>query len=431
MQKETLTFVVVGSGGREAAFARRLSQDDHIVWVVPGREGCIPSSVPLDGRELLEVCLSIKADVYLIGPEAPLVDGLADHLRNMGKLVIGPGADGAMLEGSKIWMKQLLDEASVPTAVWQEGGFAEIEDLLEFINHLGGNAVVKTSYLAAGKGVEVFHNDADAAGLDAIAKTSPLESGRRVVVEEVLEGKELSMFFLCDGKRAVYMGSAQDYKYLEIGGERFMTGGVGSYSPVEWHTPELIDQVTTTIVQPTLKTLQARGIDYRGFLFCGLMLTPDGPKVLEYNIRFGDPEAQVVLPRIKGNLGHILLEAAQGEMTSPIELSDSAAVCVVLCAEGYPADPVAGHTITGIADAEALRQVHVLQAGTREGPHASIQVAGGRVLNVVGECTWNPEYFVTTKLVEVARTRAYEAGAKISWPGMVLPDYIAAEAVNS
>lgn len=416
--------VVVGSGGREAALARRLRQDspERVVFVVPGREGCIIGSEPLDGRSLLETCLSLDADLYVVGPEQPLVDGLADELRAAGNLVVGPGTDGAQLEGSKIWMKQLLDDAGVPTAAWQAGGFAEIEDLLEFINYLGGNAVVKTSYLAAGKGVEVFRNDADAAGRDAIAKTSPLESGRHVVVEEVLEGQEFSMFFLCDGKRAVFCGSAQDYKYLVKDGVSHMTGGVGSYSPVEWHTPDLIDQVNTIIVQPTLQALQTRGIDYRGFLFVGGMLTAEGPKVLEYNIRFGDPEAQTVLPRIIGDFGQMLYEVAHGQLTSEVVLVDQAAVCVVACGRDYPASSQFDALIswqTGIDyDGEHCYRLH---AGTREAPHAMIATDGGRVLNFVG----------LGSRVSTARRRAYELARSVEWDGMVLPDYIAAEADSS
>lgn len=416
--------VVVGSGGREAALARRLRQDspERVVFVVPGREGCILGSEPLDGRSLLDVCLSLNGDLYVIGPEAPLVDGLADDLRKQDKLVVGPGADGAQLEGSKIWMKQLLDDAGVPTAAWQEGGFAEIEDLLEFINYLGGSVVVKTDYLAAGKGVGVFHKDPDAAGRDAIQKTSPLESGRRVVVEEVLEGQELSMFFLCDGQRAVFVGSAQDYKYLIKDGVSYMTGGVGSYSPVEWHTPELIDLVTTTIAQPTLKALQARGIDYRGFLFCGLMLTTDGPKVLEYNIRFGDPEAQTVLPRIIGDLGQRLYEAAHGQLTSPVLLDDRAAVCVVACGRDYPVASQLDALINWQAGVDYDGEhAYLLHSGTREAPHAMIATDGGRVLNFVG----------LGSRVSTARRRAYKLARSVEWDGMVVPDYIAAEAVSA
>lgn len=417
-----MKITVVGSGGREHALVRAFQKHGHQVTITPGRPGCIPGSVPLEGRSLLESCLSLDADLYVVGPEQPLVDGLADELRAEGKHVFGPGVDGAQLEGSKIWMKDLLQ--GVPTARYRSFTPGQEDAAENYIRNTSGPWVIKTDYLAGGKGVLVTNNLDDAIA-DARIKLS--KGG--IVIEEALEGPEFSMFFLTDGHQAVFCGSAQDYKYLEIDGVSHMTGGVGSYSPVGWHGQELIDQVATTIVEPTLAALRSRGIEYRGVLYVGGMLTPDGPKVLEYNIRFGDPEAQVVLPRIEGDLGQIMYEVASGELVSEVALNDTAAVCVVVCVQGYPSDPQTGDVI--IINAEYDSWGYVLQAGTKRDKHENLVSAGGRALNAIGLCEWNPEYFTEEKLLEAARTRAYGLAARINFDGMVVPDYIAAEAVSA
>lgn len=387
------------AGGREQALARKMRSQGHVVVLSTDPE-------------------AEQADLFVGGPEAPLVDGVADRLRAQGKLVFGPGADGAQLEGSKAWMKQLLTDAGVPTARWQSGTIAESGPLLEFIDELGGNAVVKTDYLAGGKGAKVWHHR-DEALHDVISKCEPYGSGRAVVVEEVLVGREFSVFAICDGQRAVSFGSAQDYKYLPRDGELLMTGGVGSYSPVDWVTPELTELVMATCIRPTLKALQARGIDYRGVLYWGGMLLPDGRVMtLEYNIRFGDPEIQSVLPRLESDLAVILMQAAQGDIQTPIIFGNLASVCVVLCSEGYPDSPRLGDVISGVKDAESERFTHVLLAGAERNDTGELISAGGRTLNVVGQCEWDTRYNTPEKLLEVARARAYDAAAKINWPGM-------------
>lgn len=385
-----MKIVVFGkAGGREQAMARKMREQGHKVVLSTNPE-------------------AEEADLFVGGPEAPLVDGMADRLRAQGKLVFGPGADGAQLEGSKVWMKQLLTEAGVPTASWMAGGFGDSEDLLEFINYRGGRVVVKTDYLMGGKGAAVWQ-DADDAGKDVIAKTYPAGSGRLVVVEDALEGREFSVFAVCDGTKAVSFGSAQDYKYLPRDGELLMTGGVGSYSPVDWVTPELTELVMQTCIQPTLDALRARGIDYRGVLYWGGMLLADGSVMtLEFNIRFGDPEIQVVLPRLESDLAVLLSRAAAGHLDVPVRFNDQACVCVVMCSEGYPNDPVTGGVITGIDDAEPMEDVHVLQAATTQGDHGEVLAAGGRTLNVVA----------SGKSVGSARNTAYMAAAKINWPGV-------------
>lgn len=418
---------VVGSGGREHALVRAFERHGHHVAITPGRPGCIPGSFNAPPEQF-------DADLFVVGPEAPLVDGLADRLRAQGKLVFGPGADGAQLEGSKIWMKNLLQSAKVPTAPFvivhadSEGSQIDAE---AFIARHRGCAAVKTDGLAGGKGVGVW-NSIKLANRDVIDKLSGEafgEAGKRLVVEQRLYGREFSVFAICDGQNAVCIGSAQDYKILRHNQQEFMTGGVGSYAPVDWVTDELQARVMTECIEPTLRALQARGIDYRGFLYWGGMLLDDGRiMTLEYNIRLGDPEAQVVLPRIDSDLAVMLSRAASGHLDVPIRFNDSAAVCVVLCADGYPNHPVTGQGIVGIADAEEVSQVHVLQAGTRKSPQGFIEVAAGRCLNVVGQCEWGTHYNTPQKVLEVARVRAYDAAGKISWPGMITPDYIAADA---
>jgi len=392
--------VVFGkAGGREQALARKMREQGHEVALTTNPE-------------------AEEADLFVGGPEAPLVDGMADQLRAQGKLVFGPGADGAQLEGSKAWMKQLLTDAGVPTARWQCGTIADSTRLHRFIDELGGSAVVKTDYLMGGKGAAVWH-DAEAAKHDVVHKCEPYGSGRTVVVEEVLEGREFSVFAICDGKEAASFGSAQDYKYLPRDGQLLMTGGVGSYSPVDWVTPELTELVMRTCIQPTLDILRVRGIDYRGVLYWGGMLMPDGRVMtLEYNIRFGDPEIQSVLPRLESDLAVILSRAAAGSLDVPIRFNDNASVCVVLCSEGYPDTPRLGDVITGVEDAESERFTHVLSAGTERNGTGDLVSAGGRTLNVVGQCEWGTCYNTPEKVLEVARARAYDAVAKINWLGM-------------
>lgn len=378
--------VVFGKpGGREQALARKMREQGHEVVLTINPE-------------------AEEADLYVGGPEAPLVDGMADRLRAQGKLVFGPGADGARLEGSKAAMKAILKAAGVPTARYGVF-FPDHQDEVEgFFRRETGPWAIKTDYLAGGKGVLVTGNPEEATA-DAMSK---LQKGK-IVVEEALEGREFSVFAVCDGTKAVSFGSAQDYKYLPREGKLYMTGGVGSYSPVDWINPELIELVMQTCIQPTLEALQARGIDYRGVLYWGGMLLPDGRVItLEYNIRFGDPEIQVILPRLETDLALLLLQAAQGDIQVSAKFSDQACVCVVLCSENYPDNPVTGDIITGINEVEAMENVHVLHAGTDQRPNGDVLTAGGRTLNVVATAT----------TVGIARNRAYHAAAKIYWPGI-------------
>ena len=390
---------VVGSGGREHALAHVLGRH-HDVVVTPGNPG-IPGSVLTPPEEL-------EADLMVIGPEAPLVAGLADRLRCAGRLVFGPGADGARLEGSKAWMKEVLVDAGVPTA--GHGAFDDEVAALAYLDTMGDLFVVKTDGLAAGKGVLVTTDRAEA--VDAVRSylsgDAFGDAGRTLVIEEGLSGPELSILAICDGSTATALAPAQDFKRLGDGDAGPNTGGMGAYSPVPVATEAVVDSLMANAVEPTLAALRGRGIDYRGVLYCGLMFTPDGPRVLEYNVRFGDPETQVVLPRLTSDLGELLAGAAGGRLGPEPTFDDGAAVAVVCASEGYPASPRTGDRIAGLDAASDMADVTVFAAGVGADPDGGLVTAGGRVLTVTGR----------GPTVDDARRRAYEAVAGISWPGM-------------
>ena len=398
---------VVGSGGREHALAVALSRTANVV-VTPGNAGMAALGIECVGERP-------DADLYVIGPEAPLVAGLADEMRAAGKLVFGPGADGAQLEGSKAWMKDLLSEAGVPTARY--GVFDTAGPAIEFLRSLPGPWVIKTDGLAAGKGVLVT-DDLVGAEDDVRAKLSGTafgEAGRTVVIEEFLDGAELSLMAVCDGKAARPLAAAQDFKRSGNSDTGANTGGMGAYSPVPSVDAALIEHISETAIQPTLGALAARGIDYRGVLYAGVMLTAAGPRILEFNVRFGDPETQVVLPRWEGDVAAALAAAAGGHLdeAEPWSFSADAAVCVVLAARGYPAAPEVGAPITGL-DADFGPEVNVYSAGVGPG----LVTAGGRVLGVTA----------TGPTVGEARRRAYDAVSLVSWPGIKYRTDIAAHA---
>ena len=390
---------VVGSGGREACLALVLARH-HEVVVTPGNPG-IAGSVATAPEDL-------EADLFVVGPEAPLVDGLADRLRAQGKRVFGPGAAGAQLEGSKSWMKELVTTAGVPTARY--GHFDEVAAAVGFLRTLPGPYVVKTDGLAAGKGVFVTDDLAAAEDdvRDKLSGASFGDAGRSVVVEEGMSGPEVSVFLVCDGTRAVALAPAQDFKRVGDDDTGPNTGGMGAYSPLEWLPADFADDVVARFAEPTLAELRRRGIDYRGLLYAGLMVTPDGPKLVEYNIRFGDPDSQVVLLRLTSDLGALLAEAADGALVSAPTFDDGAAVLVVAAAEGYPATPRTGDVIDGLDAAAAVEGATVLCAGVAADAQGWLATAGGRVIEVVGQGSD----------VAGARASAYASLACISWPGM-------------
>jgi phosphoribosylamine---glycine ligase len=400
---------VVGSGGREHAMAVALARTASVVVAPgnPGMEAGLAAGVALECTA--QSPEAVSADLYVIGPETPLVAGLADRLRAAGKLVFGPGAEGARLEGSKAWMKEVLVEAGVPTAAY--GSFDSLEPAVAFLRALDGPPyVVKTDGLAAGKGVLVTSSLDDAID-DVRAKLTGDafgDAGRRVVIEEGLVGEELSVMALCDGRDAVALSAAQDFKRIGDGDSGPNTGGMGAYSPVAMAGPDLVDQVIGWAVKPTLAALRSRGIDYRGVLYAGVMLTAEGPKVLEFNVRFGDPEAQVLFPRWQGDVAEVLSAAAAGELGHPPGFGSDAAVCVVMAAPGYPTSPTVGDRIEGLNEAAMLEGVQLYAAGVGRDTKGRLVTAGGRVLGVTAVAA-SPD---------AARARAYEAVGMIDWPGV-------------
>jgi phosphoribosylamine---glycine ligase len=409
--------LVVGSGGREHALAHVLARTAEVV-VAPGNPGMAAAGVECTNAPIE----SVDADLVVVGPEAPLVDGLADRLRADGRLVYGPGADGARLEGSKAWMKEVVSAAGLPTAA--HGSFTEVEPALEFLRSLPQPWVVKTDGLAAGKGVLVTDSliDAEDDVRAKLAGSSFGDAGRTVVIEEGMVGPELSILAVCDGQRAVALAPAQDFKRARDGDAGPNTGGMGAFSPVPTVSDELVREVLDRFVHPTLAELRRRGIDYRGTLYAGLMLTDGGPKLVEYNVRFGDPEAQVVLPRVSSDLAELLAAAAGGDLeaVAPPTFDDDATVVVVLASQGYPGTPRTGDPIAGLAEAAAVEGVTIYHAavGERDGV---LVTAGGRVLNVVG----------TGPTIAEARRRAYRGADRVSWPGVHRRRDIAVEAARS
>jgi phosphoribosylamine---glycine ligase len=423
--------LVVGSEGRAHALAWALGNSASVDDVVaaPGNPGIAAMGsrcVPVDANDpaaVAQLAGEIAPDLVVISPEEPLVRGVADALRAHGSLVFGPGADGARLEGSKAWMKSVLAEAGVPTARHAAFTADQEDEALAFLERLPGFYVVKTDGLAAGKGVIVTESldEARNAVRDDLSGQAFGEAGRTVVIEEGLTGPELSLLVVCNGTtEGLPLAPAQDFKRIGEGDRGPNTGGMGAYSPVPIAGADVVDEVMERAVAPTLHALAARDIRYHGVLYAGLMLTREGLKVLEYNVRFGDPEAQVVLPRLASDFAQLCLDAAEGRSGLDPQFRDDACVTVVLATEGYPASPRKGDVIEGLDAAEKLPGATVFHAATQLADGRLI-TAGGRVLDVTA---------VAPTLAE-ARARAYEAAGQISWPGVRYRRDIAAAAVES
>jgi phosphoribosylamine--glycine ligase len=398
-----MNILLLGSGGREDALAWRLKQSpscDRLV-AAPGNPGvarwaeCLALD-PCDANAVLGLAASMAADLVVIGPEAPLVGGVADALRARGFLVFGPNAAAAQLEGSKGFTKDLCAREGIPTA-----RYVRIETEADALAALGGftiPVVIKADGLAAGKGVTVAMSRDEAESAIRAAGDGPM------VIEEFLEGEEASLFALVDGERAVVLASAQDHKRVGEGDSGPNTGGMGAYSPAPVLTPELEQRAMDEIVLPTARAMVAAGTPFSGALFAGLMLTSEGPKLIEYNVRFGDPECEAIMPRITGDFARLLRDVASGQHFEPPALSAEASITVVVAARGYPGAPAAGAEIAGIDEAEAIEGVTVFQAGTRS-ELGRLVASGGRVLAVTA---------MGAKLA-VARDRAYRAVDRISF----------------
>jgi phosphoribosylamine---glycine ligase len=379
--------LVVGTGAREHAITRALSLDPAVteLHAAPGNPGIGALATlhvvnPLDGPAVAELATSLRADLVVVGPEAPLVAGVADRVRDAGIPVFGPSAEGARLEGSKAFAKEVMAAAGFPTAAPRVA--TDLAQVAAALDEFGAPYVVKDDGLAAGKGV-VVTDDRDEALAHAHACLE--KQNGRVVIEEYLDGPEVSLFVLSDGTDVVPLVPAQDFKRAYDDDEGPNTGGMGAYSPLPWAPEGLVDEVVETVAKPTIAEMARRGTPFAGVLYVGLALTSNGLRVVEFNARFGDPETQVVLARLATPLAGVLLASATGGLGAlpPLQWRDDAAVTVVVAADGYPAAPRSGDPITGVVQANALDDVHVLHAGTSSADGV-LHSAGGRVLSVVG-----------------------------------------------
>ncbi len=407
-----MNVLLIGSGGREHALAWKLAQSPKLgrLFAAPGNPGIaeeaeLASVDPSDHQAVLDFCRAQDVGLVVIGPEAPLVEGLADSLRAAAVAVFGPGRIPAQLEGSKGFTKDLCARHGIPTARYvRAGSRAEAEDALA---GFGLPVVIKADGLAAGKGVIVAETDEEAkAALEAMFEGDFGAAGTEIVIEDYLTGEEASFFALTDGRTVVPFGSAQDHKRVGDGDTGPNTGGMGAYSPAPILTPELEARVMQEIVRPTVEALAAQGTPYSGVLYAGLMLTPDGPKLIEYNARFGDPECQALMMRFEGDLLELLCAVARGRLgeAGPVTLAPDSALTEVMAAKGYPGIPESGGEIAGIEAAES-GSVRVFQAGTAlDG--GWLVAAGGRVLAVTARAP---------SLAE-ARDSAYAAVDGIRFP---------------
>ena len=407
-----MNILIIGAGGREHALAWKIGQSPHCdqLWCAPGNAGIaklasIAALDPADHGAVIKFCEQAKIGLVVIGPEAPMVAGLVDALEQAGIAAFGPSAKAAQLEGSKGFTKDLCREFNIPTAAYER--FDNAPKAKAYARSHGAPIVVKADGLAAGKGVTVAMSVEEAcAAIDACFEGAFGVAGAEIVIEEFLEGEEASLFALCDGRSAIVLGTAQDHKRVGEGDTGPNTGGMGAYSPAPILDQAKIDFVMREIIVPTLAAMHHKGMPFHGVLYAGLMLTRDGPKLIEYNARFGDPETQVLMPRLKSDLVELLMAAIRGELLAlDVEWSNETALGVVMAAIGYPGEPLKGSSIEGIAKAEAAGAL-VFHAGTAIA-NSKLVANSGRVLCVTALGSG----------VREAQAKAYAAVDLIKWPG--------------
>ena len=406
--------LLVGGGGREHALAWALSASPLLtkLWCAPGNAGIaeLAECVAIEAEDvaaLVAFASEQEVDLVVVGPEAPLTLGLADLCEAAGLRCFGPGAAAARLEGSKSFTREVATAAGVPGAEWAR--FTEVQPALDYLAKKGAPIVVKADGLAAGKGVVVAETaaEAEAAIIDMLEGRIHGDAGTSILLEECLVGEEISFFALCDGKTALPMAAAQDHKRVGDGDTGPNTGGMGAYSPPPAFTPALQQQVMDRIVTPTLTEMAKRGTPFRGVLFVGLMLTASGPRLIEFNVRFGDPECQTLMLRLQSDLLAALVAACDGELDRfSLRWSDEAALVVVMAAKGYPGPYKKGSVIEGLEDAARVPGAQVFQAGTARAEGGALVARGGRVLGVAG----------SGATLKEARDAAYAAVDALRWP---------------
>jgi len=412
VQPTLMHILLLGSGGREHALAWKIASSPLVtkLWCAPGNAGVAREAecVPLDiGNQeaVIAFCKANKVELVVVGPETPLAAGIVDALASAGIKAFGPSKKAARLEGSKGYTKDLCAEFSIPTGAYRR--FDNQRVALAYVRAQGAPIVIKAAGLAAGKGVVVATSLQEAEDALAMMFAGGFgAAGAEVVIEEFLAGREVSFFALCDGETALPLASAQDHKRVFDHDQGPNTGGMGAYSPTPFVTPEIHDQIMSRIILPTVAGMKTRGTPFRGVLYAGVMLTEQGPKLFEYNVRFGDPECQVLMLRMMSDIVPALLAACDGELKHfDLRWFPDAAITVVMAAKGYPGDYQKGTRIDGLEEASKIDGVEIFQAGTVERDGA-IFANGGRVLNV---CALG-------KTVTEAQTRAYQAVDRIRWP---------------
>ena len=422
-----MNILVVGGGGREHALVWKLAQDSRKprLFCAPGNAGTadLATNLPIAAEDVAALLTWAKAnrpDLTVVGPEAPLCAGLTDALQKEGLRVFGPSQAAAQMEGSKVFAKDVMFAAGVPTA--QSRTFTDATEAAAYVRQLGAPIVIKAEGLAAGKGVTVCATVAEAerAIRESLVDRAFGQAGARVLVEEFLDGEEASLLALVDGEHVVLLSSAQDHKRVFDNDQGPNTGGMGAYSPAPVVTPDLLPFIEREVFGRTLAELRKRGIIYKGVLYAGLMMTKTGPKVLEFNARFGDPETQVILPRLEGDLIPALEACIDGTLSSGhVSWKPQACVCVVMAAGGYPGAYAKGHEIRGLKDAAAVPDAVVFHAGTKL-QDGKVATSGGRVLGVTA----------LGGSLQAAVARAYEAVSKIAWTGAQYRKDIAAKALR-
>lgn len=403
-----MNILLIGSGGREHALAWKIAASTELtkLWCAPGNAGiardaeCIALDVA-DHEALITFCKTNKVDLVVVGPEAPLAAGIVDDLAAHGIKAFGPTRAASQLESSKGFTKDLCRAHNIPTAAYER--FKDADSARAYVRAKGAPIVVKADGLAAGKGVVVAATLAEAeAAIDALFASA----GAEAVVEEFLQGEEASFFVLCDGEHALPLATAQDHKRAFDGDKGPNTGGMGAYSPAPVMTDAMVARTMDEIIRPTLRAMKERGMPYKGVLFAGLMVTPQGPKLIEYNVRFGDPETQVLMMRLMSDLVPALVAAVDGELAHfDLRWYPQPALTVVMAAQGYPGNYIKGSLISGLDDASRVEGVEIFHAGTRA-DGTRVLANGGRVLNVTA----------TGKTVGEAQRRAYQAIDQIKWP---------------